>query len=205
MNTKVWNVRYLLGKTEQQLGDAGNPHNRRSALEIAQKIAGNGWCVWVEHERSGMRIYESQAETERQGASRTAAPIQEYPADGLFSTGIKLAFNPHAGWCATVEFTSMLFAAPDCIDGTIGTRYHDQDLSKVIDRVHSAALKIGVLFMRNAAIQPHLYVDGDGEDPAVELPADWREIVRAQCDRLGWASCYEAGDSAGQRISEAAR
>jgi len=205
MTTKAWNVNYLLGNTSRQMGDAGNPHTRKTALDLAKVIAKNGWCVWVEHERSGLRIYESEQETARQGTNRTAEPVQEYPVDGYYSTGIKLIYSPHAGWCATVEFATWLFAAADSIEGSVGTKYHEADLTKVIDLVCAAAQKVGVVFVRNAAIQPHIYVERDGEDPAVHLPVDWREVVKAQCDRLGWETCYEPKDQVNQRISAADR
>ena len=36
-----------------------------------------------------------------------------------------------------------------------------------------------------------IYVEGDGEDPKASLPGNWREIVRQQCERLGWTMVYE--------------
>ncbi|MBG0881935.1 hypothetical protein H0X90_34610 [Burkholderia sp. 9775_39] len=60
--TKVWNLTYALGNTSRIVGDASNPQARTSAIKGAEKIAGNGWRVWVEHHKTGERIFESQSE-----------------------------------------------------------------------------------------------------------------------------------------------
>ncbi|HDR9497165.1 TPA: hypothetical protein QDC06_000357 [Burkholderia cepacia] len=54
--TKVWNLTYALGNTSRVVGDASNPRARASALEGAEKIEANGWRVWVEHHKTGVRI-----------------------------------------------------------------------------------------------------------------------------------------------------
>jgi len=68
MSTKVWNLMYALGNTEQVVGDASNPQERKSALEGATVIDKNGWRVWVEHHTTSARLYEN----EREKAHRTA-------------------------------------------------------------------------------------------------------------------------------------
>lgn len=70
MSIKVWNVMYALGNTGRIVGDAGNPHARRSALEGAAVVDKNGWRVWVEHHETGKRIFESA----REQAHREANP-----------------------------------------------------------------------------------------------------------------------------------
>ncbi|WP_186168254.1 hypothetical protein [Burkholderia gladioli] len=71
--TKVWNLTYALGNTSRIVSDASNPQVRTSALEGAEKIAANGWRVWVEHRKTGERIFES--ERERAHQSLTTAVI----------------------------------------------------------------------------------------------------------------------------------
>lgn len=58
----MWNLNYFLGKTTRVFRDAESPMSREKALEGAQTIAANGWRVWVEHARTGERIFESDAE-----------------------------------------------------------------------------------------------------------------------------------------------
>ncbi|WP_432263348.1 hypothetical protein [Cupriavidus sp. TMH.W2] len=70
MTTKVWNLMYAVGNTGWIVGDASNPQQRKSALEGASVIDKNGWRVWVEHHKTGERLYES----EREKAHREATP-----------------------------------------------------------------------------------------------------------------------------------
>lgn len=60
MSPKVWNLMYQLGTTSRVAGDSANPQLRKSALAGARTIAeNNGWKVWVEHHKTGLRIYDS--------------------------------------------------------------------------------------------------------------------------------------------------
>lgn len=69
MTTKVWNLMYALGNTMRIVGDASNPQTRKSALEGAAVIERNGWKVWVEHQSSAKRIFESAREIEHRQAA----------------------------------------------------------------------------------------------------------------------------------------
>lgn len=69
MTTKVWNLMYALGNTGRVIGDAGNPQRRKSALEGAAVIEKNGWRVWVEHNATSKRIFESARESEHREAA----------------------------------------------------------------------------------------------------------------------------------------
>lgn len=71
MSTKVWNVMYVLGNTARIVGDAGNPQARQSALHLAAVVDKNGWRVWVEHHKTGKRLFES----DREKAHREAGPV----------------------------------------------------------------------------------------------------------------------------------
>ena len=57
---KLWNFRYMVGNTGRETGDAGNPHRLSDAVRMAKRTSAmTGWHVWVEHARSGRRIYDS--------------------------------------------------------------------------------------------------------------------------------------------------
>ncbi len=78
---KVWNVKYVAGNPamfSQVRTDAGGPYRRAEALVAAEKVAGNGggWRVWVEHQETGKRIFESEAEIECKKASEAKRVIE---------------------------------------------------------------------------------------------------------------------------------
>lgn len=103
----------------------------------------------------------------------------------LVSTGIRLRHQQNALWSATVEFSNLLHANPKCISGSIGPEYI-LPLSVAIDRAICAAESIGITFK-----SPILYVEDDGESPAVaNYPHNWRDLIHAESDRLGWEFIY---------------
>jgi len=68
---KVWNLQYVVGNPKMFSSvttAAGSPLKRSEALEGAETIErnGGGWRVWVQHAKTGDRIYESAAEKEHQ-------------------------------------------------------------------------------------------------------------------------------------------
>ena len=62
MSNKVWKLMYFAGATERMVPHADNPQTRKAALDNANAVAKNGWRVWVEHQRTSERIFESEAE-----------------------------------------------------------------------------------------------------------------------------------------------
>lgn len=108
----------------------------------------------------------------------------------LWSTGISLRHSARQGWSASIDFCSMQRANPNCIEGTIGTRYSAPELSDVIDRAMAAAKQAGIQFLDEGGVAPTLYMHGDGEGE--EVPSNWREILAEQCRRLGWKNAYLA-------------
>ena len=61
----AWNLFYVVGNPAMfsRVTDCSdNPMSRKEALEAAQRLADNGWRVWVEHKISQKRIFESPAE-----------------------------------------------------------------------------------------------------------------------------------------------
>ncbi|MDF0506622.1 hypothetical protein POK33_38370 [Burkholderia cenocepacia] len=65
MSKRIWNLKYVADNPEmftKVICAADNPRTREVALEDAEKVAKNGWRVWVEHYRTGERIFESERE-----------------------------------------------------------------------------------------------------------------------------------------------
>jgi hypothetical protein len=69
VTTKVWNLMYAMGNTDRVVGDGANPQSRKSALEGAAVIEKNGWRVWIEHQSSAKRIFESAREIDHRRAA----------------------------------------------------------------------------------------------------------------------------------------
>ncbi len=62
---KCWSLKYVAGNPAmftRVTTDAAGPGRRGEVLAAAEKVAANGWRVWVEHAVSGERIFESDAE-----------------------------------------------------------------------------------------------------------------------------------------------
>jgi hypothetical protein len=77
MSKRIWNLKYVAGNPAlftktTEFGD--NPLVRTDALKSAEKLANNGWRVWIEHATSGKRIFESLAE-QQHNAARNAARV----------------------------------------------------------------------------------------------------------------------------------
>ena len=68
-SNRVWNLMYVLGNTGRVTGDAANPQEKVGALSGAEHVSTNGWRVWVEHHKTGKRLFESDAEKEHMAAS----------------------------------------------------------------------------------------------------------------------------------------
>jgi hypothetical protein len=74
--TKVWNLKYQLGATSRTASDASNPQTRKAAIEGAKNIANrNGWKVWVEHSKTGERIFDSVGSVPSEFAKKAAADV----------------------------------------------------------------------------------------------------------------------------------
>lgn len=62
---KCWILKYVAGNpamfTRVRTDDSG-PGRRGEVLADAEKVAANGWRVWVEHAVTGERIFESDVE-----------------------------------------------------------------------------------------------------------------------------------------------
>ena len=70
---KVWTLQYVVGNPKmfsKVTTAAGSPMKRSEALDGAQTIDNNGggWRAWVQHAKSGVRIFESAAEKQYQAS-----------------------------------------------------------------------------------------------------------------------------------------
>jgi hypothetical protein len=71
-SAKIWNLKYHLGNTGRVMDSSENPMLRAAAMEAAGVVSANGWRAWVEHRRSGVRIFESPTEMAAQKVANTA-------------------------------------------------------------------------------------------------------------------------------------
>jgi len=61
-------------------------------------------------------------------------------------------------------------------------------LELVIDTLHKDVTGLGIQFIATSADAPMLYIEGDGENKDWPPPDNWREILREQAERIGWAT-----------------
>lgn len=62
---RCWILRYVAGNPAMSTrvrAEECSPCRRGVTLKAAEKVAANGWRVWVEHAVTGERIFESEAE-----------------------------------------------------------------------------------------------------------------------------------------------
>lgn len=119
--------------------------------------------------------------------------------NGWWSTGIiveyRYAGGGEHGWTAKAEYCDDGFV--DDIPGTdhiatqgvLTTRYavgdHDagSSLAAVIDVVRADAERLGITWK-----WPTLYYRGDGTDIEHPPPEGWRDMLKEQARRIGWAT-----------------
>lgn len=102
-----------------------------------------------------------------------------------WSTGITVQVHDRCLWGASLEFLDDGFAQSCATQGRLETRYVHGDLARQLDLLIADAKRLGIEFR-----EPALYWPGDGEDPMRPLPASALEVLKQQCQRLGWRSCY---------------
>jgi hypothetical protein len=123
-----------------------------------------------------------------------------------WSTGITIRYRAPSNdrpamWGAALDYYDDGFAGDDdpaaqriSTEGTLRTRYLVEDaedtftLAVVLDVLIADAAALGIALRGPSGDPPCLYVKGDGEHDDVELPDDWREILREQAERIGWAT-----------------
>ncbi|WP_275558466.1 hypothetical protein [Streptomyces sp. 5-6(2022)] len=122
-----------------------------------------------------------------------------------WSTGITVAWSPrartingqaHPGWKASAEKIST--------QGHLETRYFVTDtdipstplrpgenlsgLTVAVDALITDAERLGIDFMSWSDQQPMLYYKGDGEDADYPAPEGWRDMLKAEAERIGWGT-----------------
>jgi hypothetical protein len=127
-----------------------------------------------------------------------------------WSTGITVTYAPFAeringepypGWHASLDYRDDGFTNnnPETVqvstEGSLHTRYPVRSskvrtgLSIAIDTLIADAERLGITFTTLPGNRgPHLYYDGDGENEAHPAPEDWRDLLAAEAERLGWSS-----------------
>lgn len=124
-------------------------------------------------------------------------------------TGIVVHYDPSATayaqgveratpWRLEAQFFDDGWCADNSTEGTLRTRYCCADLAAALDTLIADLRRLGIE-LRSASGPPALYVQGDGEDEEVPLPANWREVIGAQCARLGWENLYAVDATGGGR------
>ena len=73
---KCWTLKYVAGNPAmftRVFTDGSGPGRRGEVLRDAEKVAANGWRVWVEHAVTTERIFESDVEKAYKSAQQVAA------------------------------------------------------------------------------------------------------------------------------------
>lgn len=122
---------------------------------------------------------------------------------GYWATGITLRYRGYQGnhpesWGGNVNFYDDGFlnnnpaAGEVSTEGRLHTRYFvesydgDAALTAVIDTLIADAGRLGIRFVGTAAGKPMLWCESEDED--FPPPAGWRNMLRAQAERIGWDS-----------------
>lgn len=126
--------------------------------------------------------------------------------NGYWSVGIKVRWRESRTggdqWGAVAEYLDNGFCDDDADARRISTqgematcyvatRYLVEDgetvdgLTVAVDTIKAEVERMGIAWNN-----PTIYFEGDGENPEWPPPPGWRELLRAQAERLGWRSIY---------------
>lgn len=106
--------------------------------------------------------------------------------DRYWTTGITL--KPNDGeWAATAEFCDNGFCDDESTEGRLKTRYYVPTMAQALDLLIGDLIKLGIK-LGSADMPPMIYMQGDGEDPDVDYPDGWRELLAEQAKRVQWAT-----------------
>jgi len=107
--------------------------------------------------------------------------------NNYWTTGIMLEYYPDPpNWSAYLEFLDDGFCSQESTEGKLGTRYCVDNPFKAVVLLINDAEKLGIEFKFKS-----LYAKGDGEDPKVNLPEDWRDIWATIAHYAGLESHYD--------------
>lgn len=106
------------------------------------------------------------------------------------SVGIQIDFIPSGRFVA--HFDAKDYAPfPSGLDLSLSTSYEVGDLAPALALLIRAASQCDVSFDMLDGHAAWLFVDGDGEDPDVYLPDNWREILADAAKEIGFVSAYD--------------
>lgn len=100
-------------------------------------------------------------------------------------TGITVRHLAGEGWAARLDFLDDGFAESGSTQGTLTTRYFEATLSAAVDLLRGDADRLG-LQAGTGEIGPTIYYEGDGESADAPPPPNWRQLLAAECARIGW-------------------
>lgn len=107
-----------------------------------------------------------------------------------WSPGITVEWHGDGNVSARLQFFDDGFGNHHSTEGGMRTRYQcAMPLSDVIDLLKGDADRLGIKFRHAGQVPPALYAEQDGEgDPAEHYcPPNWRELLAAEAERIGWA------------------
>ena len=109
----------------------------------------------------------------------------------FYSIGIVVKYGyagcSHYGWWARVNFED---AFDSNMQGAINTKY-GLSLDKAIDNVLETAKSFGIDFPENGRLSPNIFYLDDGKSTEYPPPENWKQLLKTECDRLGWSFLYD--------------
>jgi hypothetical protein len=117
--------------------------------------------------------------------------------DGYWAIGIEVTYHEgrtasengrryEVPWSAKAQFFDNGFCETGSTEGVLHTRYTVPTLSDAIDLVKADVESLGITWVSTCTI----YMTEDGEDEEHPPPEGWRELLAAECERIGWRSAY---------------
>lgn len=110
-------------------------------------------------------------------------------------TSIGIVVKPDGGglWSLRSPFQDAGFCDNASSEGTVHLRYCVADLATGIDTLKADVERLGIAWQDwgEGDGRATLYMEGDGESKSIEYPPDWREVLRAQAERLEWCFPYQ--------------
>lgn len=111
--------------------------------------------------------------------------------DKLFATGIVIRQDWRGGWWAEATFEDFGHCDRGSVMGHIETKYADDDLPYTIDTIKRDVESLGVEFAQLDGVSPALLYSEDGEDEDFPPPDGWRELLKAEAQRIGFLCLYD--------------
>lgn len=111
-----------------------------------------------------------------------------------WTTGVRITFVDATGrHKAELDFRDIGWADQASTEGTLRARYYrNSSIADSARMLLADAEKLGITY-RNALTKSLLclYVSNDGECDTSNWPPNWRELIQAASDELGWECLYK--------------